>query len=341
MREYKQMDLKERKELNLMTKNGTRIKEIATQLGRDKSTIYRELRRNTVDVRIGYSAFEADNEAKLRKAKKVPILVKKEILKKKVIEKLKKGWSPEVISGRMRQQEHSDRVSHETIYTYIYSKIGNEEGLFKHLLRGQSKRNALKGRKSRRTVIPDRTSIHDRPQVINSREEFGHFEGDLTFNRGSQSINITTIVERKSRLTLLVKNDSKRSAVVVAGMFNKLGLLNPEVCKSITFDNGTEFTHHSILKKHMKMDTYFCDPSSPWQKGQVEKTNAMLHRYISKSFPLNSVSEKFISDVENKINNCPRKILGFKTPNEVFYDEHNVFLALRRLNAPGAAEVSP
>ena len=119
MREYKQMDLKERKELNLMTKNGTRIKEIATQLGRDKSTIYRELRRNTVDVRIGYSAFEADNEAKLRKAKKVPILVKKEILKKKVIEKLKKGWSPEVISGRMRQQEHSDRVSHETIYTNL------------------------------------------------------------------------------------------------------------------------------------------------------------------------------------------------------------------------------
>lgn len=318
MREYKQMNLENRIDLYAMKKSGESVKEVAQKVGKHRSALYRELNRNTTDVKIGYLPDSAHSQAKTRKAKLKPKLDRNPELKKEVIAKLKDGWAPAVIAGRLMQQQATTQICHESIYQYVYSSEGKERKLFQYLLRGQPKRQSMKGRKPRKSIIPHRVSIHDRPEKINSREEFGHLEGDLTFNHGNQSVNLMTVVERQSRITILAKNSSKKADGVMQNMFNKIAVLPPAAGKSMTMDNGSEFVGHMLLKEVLKTDTYFCDPHSPWQKGQVEKTNSMIHRYIPKNRPLSSVSDDELAIVEWKLNNTPRKILGFRTPAEVF-----------------------
>ena len=156
---------------------------------------------------------------------------------------------------------------------------------------------------------------------IETREEFGHLEGDLTFFTNNQSTNIGVVVERKTRFTQLLLNQSKHTTVVMKGMFNKLAKLPTFARRSITFDNGLEFARHTLLKRFMAMETYFCDKHSPWQKGQVEQMNVMLHRYLPKNSNLKEVSYEQIELIQHKLNNRPRKCLGYKTPAEAFYDE--------------------
>ena len=142
-------------------------------------------------------------------------------------------------------------------------------------------------------------------------------------------MNIGVIVERKTRFVQLLLNQSKHAAEVMKGMFNKLAQLPEFTRKSITFDNGLEFVRHTLLKNFMGMNTYFCDKHSPWQKGQVEQMNVMLHRYLQKNSNLKEVSQKQIELIQNKLNSRPRKCLGFKTPAEAFSEELYQFVALR------------
>jgi len=262
MKVYKQLSLDERKELYVMLKNGNDVNTIAKALKRDKSTINRELERNTVDGLVGYLPDEAHSLAKVRKAKHAPKLNRHPALKEAVIEQLKDGWSPEVVAGRQKQKASPDRVCHETIYSFIYGDEGKELGLFKYLLRARPRRGLVCGRKPR-SGIPERVSIHDRPDHIATREEFGHLEGDLTFFTDNQSMNVGVVVERKTRFTQLLLNQSKHTNVVIKGMFNKLAELPPHARKSMTLDNGLEFAKHTLLKRFMGMDTYFCDKHSP------------------------------------------------------------------------------
>lgn len=328
MKAYKQLSLEERKELYVMIKDGDGVNKIARALGRSGSTITNELKRNTIDKRIGYLPDEAHRLAIERKASHGLKINRLPGLKIKVIEQLKDGWSPEVITGRQKQQTSPFWVSHETIYQFIYGKEGRELGLFKYLLRARPRRGLIGGRRSR-AAIPERVSIHDRPAHIATREEFGHLEGDLTFFTDNQSMNIGVVVERKTRFTQLLLNQSKHTLVVMKGMFNKLAKLPAFARKSITFDNGLEFAKHTILKRFMGMDTYFCDKHSPWQKGQVEQMNVMLHRYLPKNSTLKEVSLEQIKVIENKLNNRPRKCLGFQTPTEAFNEQLHQFVALR------------
>jgi len=340
MGKYKHLKVEERKELYLMKKNGFSQKEIAKKIKKHPSTISRELRRNTLNKVIDYLPDEASIEANKRKARHGLKLDRYPELQKIVIEKLKLGWSPDAIAGRMKQQNKGVRVSCESIYKWVYDK-NNTQKLFQYLLRRRPKRGNWKSRRPNKSTIPERISIHERPALINDRSAFGHYEGDLTFTKGSQSANITTIVERKSRLILLHKNNSKKSTEVMKNVFNKLALLPRKACSSVTFDNGSEFIKHTLLKKAMKMNTYFCDPRSPWQKGQVEKNNAMLHRYIPKKLSLSKFSSEQISCIEEKMNNTPLRILGFKTPAEVFHNEMSLISASRLLKAHGAEEAFP
>jgi IS30 family transposase len=245
-----------------------------------------------------------------------------------VTEQLKDGWSPEVIAGRQKQQASPFWVCHETIYQFIYGNEGKDHGLFKYLLRARPRRGLVGGRKPR-SAIPERVSIHDRPAHIATREEFGHLEGDLTFFTDNQSMNIGVVVERKTRFTQLLLNQSKHTVVVMKGMFNKLAELPVFARKSITFDNGLEFARHTLLKRFMGMDTYFCDKHSPWQKGQVEQMNVMLHRYLPKNSNPKEVSYEQVELIQDRLNNRPRKCLGFKTPAEAFGEELCQFVALR------------
>ena len=329
MKEYTQLNLDERKKLYVMKKEGTPVAEIAQELNRDKSSLYRELARNTADPMVGYLPDEANKLAKERKAKLTPKLEGKPELKATVIEQLIDGWSPEVISGRGKLESSLFRISHEAIYQFIYSSEGQSLGLYKFLLRARPKRGLVHGRKSQKAKIPDRVSIHDRPAHIANREEFGHFEGDLTFFTDNQSMNLGVIIERKTRLARFIKNESKHAVVVMKGIFNKLAELPNFARRSITFDNGLEFVKHTALKQFMGIDTYFCDKHSPWQKGQVEQTNSMLHRYLPKNSNLKEVTHEQIKLIEHKFNNRPRKCLGFRTPAEAFSEQLSKFVALQ------------
>jgi len=328
MKEYTQLNLDERKELYVMLKNGEGVNKIAKVLGRAGSTITNELKRNTLDERIGYLPDEAHRLALARKAKHGLKINRHPGIKTTVVAQLKDGWSPEIIAGRQKQQASPFWISHEAIYQFIYSNEGMKLGLFRCLLRARSRRGQLFGRKPR-SRIPNRISIHDRPAHIGTREEFGHMEGDLTFFADNQSMNVGVVVERKTRFTQLLLNESKKAVVVMKDMFNKLAQLPAVARKSITFDNGLEFARHTVLKRFMGMDTFFCDKHSPWQKGQVEQMNVMLHRYLPKNSSLKEVSYEQIGLIQEKLNNRPRKCLGYKTPAEAFKEELCKLVALQ------------
>ena len=224
-----------------------------------------------------------------------------------------------MIAGRLKRTQTPFFACHEAIYTFVYSNEGMALGLYKHLIKARPKRGSLCGRKVRKEMIKDRVSIHDRPERINQRSEVGHLEGDLTFLKGNKSMKVGVVVDRKTRFSQLILNQSKQTTVVMKGLFNKLAATLPEsMRKSITFDNGLEFARHTLLKRCLGMDTYFCDQSSPWHKGQVEQMNVMLHRYLPKKSVIKDVSAEQIQRIQNKLNNLPRKCLGFKTPAEVF-----------------------
>jgi IS30 family transposase len=322
MKEYKQITLKERKKLYLLVRERKSIRAIAIKLGRSPSTISRELSRNSEKNELCYLPSEAHQKANKRKARRSKKLKNNQKAKDFIIEGLNKKWSPEVIAGRMKKEKLPSAVCTETIYQWIYGDEARAFGLYKFLLKGRPRRLAKRGRKKRKILIPDRISVHERPKYVDEKNEFGHFEGDLTFCKGL-SHNIGVLIEKSSRFVLLAKNTSKKTDEVIKGMFNLLAQFPKKLLKSVTFDNGLEFAKHTALKLYLNMETYFCDPHSPWQKGQVEQANSMIHRYIKKKESLKNYSDADILSVQEQYNNLPRKCLGFKTPYEVLFEKMN------------------
>lgn len=320
MKVYTQLGIEERTKLFELHRQGANLGTIARAMNRNKSTISRELRRNRYSDTIGYLPDTADTKYRNRKYRLKRKLDRSPGLKGMIIEMLKKEWGPDAIAGRLRLEEKGD-ISTETIYQYIYSDEGKSLGLHQYLLSKNQARNQRHGRKARKVFIPERVSIHERPDAANARQEAGHYEVDLTFCTGNQSTNIMTITERVSRYTIIVKNASKNALEVGKQLFNALAELPKGVVKSLTFDNGMEFVKHIFVRNFFGIKTYFCDPHSPWQKGQVEKTNAMLHRFIPKKSDLLTFDGNSLKDIQNKFNNVPRKILGYRTPNELFTED--------------------
>ena len=317
MGEYKHISLDERKKIYMFKKEGKGVIAIAAELGRPPSSISRELKRNSID--IGYLPDSANEMYKKRRLGRKNKITSNEGLRAYIILKLQEGWSPEQISGRMKIEKNTLNVSHETIYQFAYSAQGKALSLWKLLFYKQSKRSQIYGRKHQSQVIKERIDIHHRPTYIENRIELGHFEGDLTFFHGSRSSNLTVLTERTSRFTALVKNGSKRADEVTKGIIQRMTTLTP---LSITFDNGSEFAHHTTIKSTLGIQTYFCDPGSPWQKGTVENSICRLHRYIPKNSDLKYWPDNAIQNVEHYLNKTPRKILGFLTPYEVFFKQN-------------------
>lgn len=229
-----------------------------------------------------------------------------------IIAKLHERWSPRVIAGRW-SKEHKDRpISTEAVYQWIYEENGEALGLKKLLIRARKKRGLI--RKPKAITIKNRVSVHARPESINQRSELGHYECDLMFNAGSQSQNVCTFIERVTRRSVLIRNESKHTKTVVDALIEQIeeeGL----VVKSITFDNGSEFAGHTKLNE-LGIETYFCDAGAPWQKGSIENLNGVARRYLPFDQPSQEITRDYVVEVSEKINNMPRAILGFKTPNE-------------------------
>jgi transposase, IS30 family len=206
-----------------------------------------------------------------------------------------------------------------SIYQFVYSPEGRALELHRHLLRARRLRRPRFARKPRRATIPPSRTIAQRPAEIGQRHTIGHWEADLLiFRRAHGQANLTSLVERKSRLTRLVPNDNRRSGQVIGAIGQALGSLPPMARQSITFDRGSEFLGYDELTRNHGIEAYFCDPHAPWQKGSVENTNGRLRRFLPGELDLSTLTPARLHEIERQMNDTPRKCLGFRTPQEAF-----------------------
>jgi len=317
------LTLKERIQIEtLLNENKTKA-YIAKTLKRSRSTITREVNKWVDNKTDKYSADLAHWNAKddyLNKRNTDKISTHKK-LRFYVFKGLLNNWTPEQIAGRLKNKYPNDpimSISHESIYRFIYLKpqARLNKKLIQLLVRKKSRRIKPKKKRGTGSKITNQVSIDNRPKHINLRKEVGHWEGDLMIGKNQKSA-IGTIVERKSRYTLIIKLKA-RNANEVAKMFSKkLNQLNPVFKKSMTYDNGIEMAKHQIITKNTGMKIYFAHPYSSWERGTNENTNGLIRRYLPKGTDFNEIDENQLLFIQKKLNNRPRKIIGYKTPNEI------------------------
>lgn len=300
---------------------------IARKLGRDLSVIKREIRRNSGE-HLPYTARSAqtiaDRNAKKTNTKKLEKEKHRE-LKKFVEASLEKGHSPEQIAGRIRirDREHSlnekdtGTVCAETIYQHIYTGSGRMGGFYKYLRRKQKVRQCRFSRKAKKILIPSRVSIHERPKAVGERERYGDWETDsVIFSKQKSVLSVQN--ERKIRLCRLTKVKNKTADESERAIRNHLSQLPETIRKSMTRDNGTENVLHEETKRILNLPSYFCDAYASWQKGGVENLNGLIREYLPRKCAFDSMTDEEIFLIQERLNNRPRKCLGYKTPNEVF-----------------------
>ena len=317
------LTLKERVQIEtLLNENKTKA-YIAKTLKRSRSTITREVNKWVDNKTDKYSADLAHWNAKddyLNKRNTDKISTHKK-LRFYVFKGLLNNWTPEQIAGRLKDKYPNDpimSISHESIYRFIYlqPQARLNKKLIKLLVRKKSRRIKPKKKRGTGSKIINQVSIDNRPKHINLRKEVGHWEGDLMIGKNQKSA-IGTIVERKSRYTLIIKLKA-RNANEVAKMFSKkLNQLNPVFKKSMTYDNGIEMARHEIITNRTGMKIYFAHPYSSWERGTNENTNGLIRRYLPKGTDFNEIDENKLLFIQEKLNNRPRKIIGYKTPNEI------------------------
>ena len=326
MMAHMELSLDERRRIERLKHASVPASEIASQLRRHRSTIYRELARNRFSDEEnpyldGYYGMAAHGMAARRRHRRCK-LVRMPALLIAVVDRLRAGWSPEQISGRLRRDGSGTYVCHETIYAWVYSKDGRDQGLARFLPRRRKKRRVRYGRKPRAAVFPQSRSIHCRPDHVEGRGEFGHWEADLMiFQRSHGTANVATLVERKTRYVALYRNEDRRSRRVLGRLAGLLGPLPADARRSVTFDRGLEFLAWRDLTKATGMDVWFCDPQAPHQKGAVENANGRIRRWLPSETPIASLAENALAKLCDRINGTPRKCLGYATPAEAFAAE--------------------
>lgn len=320
---YKQLSQKERDRIFLLKRKGKLNSDIAKILGRNKSTIGRELKRNKHNKFNQYLPDTAQRKAdkKKRQNRKKNYLLKDVTLKEYILSKIKLGWSPELIEGRAKQ-EIGKTYNYESIYQYIYSLAGRKENLKSYLRRAHRIRHKKNGRKHHKGRIPDRTDIALRSKNIEKRKQFGHWEGDSVIYKG-HSQNLSTNIERKSRYAVIAKPKDKSAKERTKIISKKFRNLPREAKRTMTFDNGLEFAEHKQITKETGMKIYFAKPYSSWQRGTNENRNGLLRWFLPKDTDLNFFTEKKLQAVQDMMNNRPMKCLNFKTPAEIFNFEMN------------------
>lgn len=321
---YQQLTLADRRLLHRFVDQKLAVNEMARRLGCHRSTIYREIRRNTFHDRelpeyTGYFGTIADDltrerRRRLRKLRRHPDL------RAEVIRQLEARWSPEQIAGRLLLEGRSPvRVSAETIYRFIYSKEDYQLGLYQYLPEARRKRRPLRSRRPRDGAFPASHRIGQRPDFIGNRSQFGHWEGDLIiFERPFGHANVTSLVERKSRYAVLIKNPSRHSRPIMDKIIRAFSSLPAFARQSFTFDRGTEFAAFRALEDGIGARSWFCDPSAPWQKGAVENANKRIRRFLPSNTDLSQMSQAMLNQLTHILNNQPRKCLGYRTPTEAF-----------------------
>jgi len=317
MRKYHQLTIEEREKIAMLRQSKPSLAKIAIATNRSKSTISRELRRNQSPP----GEYWPDTAQSLASARRERVcrLDRDEDLRNCVITKLCcHYWSPEAIAGWLSSQQKEIRsISHESIYAWIYQKSQKKDKLWKFLARHKAKRGLRKSKGAGMARIPNRVSIHDRPKIIDSKKEFGHWEGDLmSFMKNSQ--HILVLRERTSMFTLSVVLLGKKAESTARKLIELMKALPALARKSLTIDNGGEFAAHITWMEELGIPSYFCDAYSSWQKGGVENTNGRLRRDMPRNTNVDRLTREDFDENILNYNMTPRKALGWLTPLEIF-----------------------
>lgn len=316
---YTQLTCDKRYQIYALMKAGQNQTQIAAIVACHKSTISRELRRNRGYK--GYRPLQAQALARSRRYESHPPRIAEQAWQRVEL-LLRQQWSPEQIAGRLKLEQQAP-ISHEWIYVYIYADKQRGGTLYQHL-RSQKKQRKRYGGHARRAQIPNRISIEQRPAIVASKGRIGDWEADTIIGARHKGA-ILSCTERKSKLTLLRKLASKGAWEVKR---NCIDLLSPcaDQVFTITVDNGKEFSDHRDIGSVLQADVYFAHPYASWERGLNENTNGLIRQYFPKKYDFAKITPQDVLRVAAKLNNRPRKTLGFRTPNEVFFKQQLVAL---------------
>lgn len=301
------------------------IRQIGRLLHRNHGVISREIRRNS--RRDGrYSAVYAEELAERRRRKRSGRKRKldtDDLLRHHIVSELRRGQSPDVIAGRLKtrppQEIRGRRVSHETIYQWIYEGDGRWLGLYHSLCSGRKKRRKRYARKGRKAHILERISIHERSQEINERKWYGHWESDsMVFSKQKERLSVQ--YERKAKYVVIHRLSNGSAEATERAVHDSVSGLPFGLWKSITFDNGGEGACHTTFRKDFGIQTFFCDPYASWQKGGVENANGLIRRFLPRKTDLGSLTDNDIYAIQKRLNATPRKSLGYLTPEEALQE---------------------
>lgn len=313
------LSLKEREHIEYSLRIRRSQRAMSIQLRRDPSVIRREITRNTIGGKRYVATVAqrlADQRARITNHRKLDT---DDDLRAYVVTEIRAGWSPEEACGRL--QRHPPKhlrgrtLCHETVYQWIYEGEGRFGDLYAALPRQQPNRMRRRGRKPKKIVIPERISIHARPEVINGRHRVGDWESDtMVFRKQSEGLSVQ--YERRCQITRIHRVRDRSAAATAQAIAQTIDTLPQWLFKSMTFDNGGEGACHRELRDRLGMATYFCDAYASWQKGGVENTNGLIRRYLPRTKELATVSDDELHAIQERLNNRPRKSLEYRTPNE-------------------------
>jgi len=316
-RRYEQLSLEERCEIARLQAAGASIRQIAADLHRAPSSIAREIKRNR--SRGGYKPSFAQEQTRARRWAGSRLDRDSE-LRRAVLKRLRRGWSPEQIAGRLRCDQAPKRISYESIYRFIYAQIARTKDYSwrQYLPRAKSKRG-WRGRRggSAVTFIQGRIPLSERPAEAAGRQTPGHWEADLMlFAKYGQAV--LTLHERHSRLLLAARPPSKAAEPIARQLYEVFARLPKPLRRTITFDNGTEFARHRMLHE-LGLSTFFCDPHAPWQKGGIENAIGRMRRFLPRKTDLVLLPDSRFHSLLAAYNHTPRKCLDWRTPAETFF----------------------
>jgi IS30 family transposase len=316
------MSYEERVKIEVYLSEGKKRAEISRLLNRPKSTVNREIKRNRGIV---YQANDAEDIARYLNKKKHHRgnkIKKNSLLEYYIILRLRQRWSPEQIAKRLKRKYPKNKemqVSHECIYTYIYTiaKGALKKELISYLKQQKSKRKKPCSRGANMTKIADRVDISERPPEVENRLIPGHWESDLIMGKDNKSM-IGTIAERSTRAVLIVPLENKKASTVRKAFAEALQTLPEQMLQSMTHDNGTEMAEHKLFTRDTKIKVYFAHPYCSYERGTNENTNGLIRAFFPKGTDFRTVHSGKLREVQDLLNNRPRKCLDWRTPKEVF-----------------------
>lgn len=320
---YQHLCSEERNFIQRSLNQGLSINAMAASMKRSRVTLWREIRRNALK-RDAYDASWAASASRARRRRGLTKLREGTALRAYVFGQIRLAWSPQQISGRLKAMNDPDLpcVSHETIYRAIYVIPRGElrKDIIGFLRQAHKTRGARARGNNRQGRLVDMVSINERPADVLTRLLPGDWEGDFVKGAGNASA-IGTLVERKSRYTLIAKMKNCGAEAALEGFTRVLGRVPEQMRKSLSYDQGKEMAKHKVLTKRLKMPVYFCDPHSPWQRPTNENLNGLVRQYLPKGIDLSIYSQNDLDRIAHSLNTRPRAILGFQTPEEVFISE--------------------